>query len=232
MARELVSLTGLDRDSPAFRLYQKAKRLGTWDPAAIDFSTDREQWPALTAAEQDLLLRSCTLFLAGEESVVLDLLPLMGVIAQEGRLEEELYLTSFLWEEGKHTEFFRRFLDDVAGEHGDLTRFYREGYRQLFAEELPTAMFALHTDPSPAAQAKAVVTYTLIVEGVLAEGGMKLADVVSVRGYLLSGDAVPAYRARFKARLGDTRPASTLVVVSALVTAQLLAEIEVVAVAA
>ena len=50
MARELVSLTGLDRDSPAFRLYQKAKRLGTWDPAAIDFSTDREQWPALTDA--------------------------------------------------------------------------------------------------------------------------------------------------------------------------------------
>ncbi len=171
MARELVSLTGLDRDSPAFRLYQKAKRLGTWDPAEIDFSTDREQWPALTAAEQDLLLRSCTLFLAGEESVVLDLLPLMGVIAQEGRLEEELYLTSFLWEEGKHTEFFRRFLDDVAGEHGDLTRFYRDGYRQLFAEELPTAMSALHTDPSPAAQAKAVVTYTLIVEGVLAETG-------------------------------------------------------------
>jgi ribonucleoside-diphosphate reductase beta chain len=56
MARELVSLTGLDRDSPAFRLYQKAKRLGTWDPAAIDFSIDFS-WPALTEAEQDLLLR-------------------------------------------------------------------------------------------------------------------------------------------------------------------------------
>ena len=70
------------------------------------------------------------------------------------------------------------------------------------------------------------------IEGVLGEGGMKLTDVVSVRGYLLSADAVPAYRARFKARLGDTRPASTLVVVSALVTPQLLAEIEVVAVAA
>jgi ribonucleoside-diphosphate reductase beta chain len=103
--------------------------------------------------------------------VVLDLLPLMGVIAQEGRFEEELYLTSFLWEEGKHTEFFRRFLDDVAGEHGDLTRFYREGYRELFARELPNAMSALNTDPSPVAQAKALVTYTLIVEGVLAETG-------------------------------------------------------------
>ena len=102
---------------------------------------------------------------------MLDLLPLMGVIAQEGRLEEELYLTSFLWEEGKHTEFFRRFLDDVADEHGDLTRFYREGYLELFGRELPNAMSALQADPSPAAQAKAVVTYTLIVEGVLAETG-------------------------------------------------------------
>jgi ribonucleoside-diphosphate reductase beta chain len=166
-----VSLAGLDRDSPAYRLYQKAKRLGTWDPAAIDFSTDREQWPALKADEQDLLLQACTLFLAGEESVVRDLLPLMGVIAGEGRLEEELYLTSFLWEEGKHTEFFRRFLDDVAGEHGDLTRFHRERYMQLFTRELPDAMSALNTDPSPVAQAKAVVTYTLIVEGVLAETG-------------------------------------------------------------
>lgn len=67
------------------------------------------------------------------------------------------------------------------------------------------------------------------IEAILTEAGMKLANVVSVRGYLLSAGAVPAYRARFKARLGDTRPASTLVVVSALVSPQLLAEIEVVA---
>jgi ribonucleoside-diphosphate reductase beta chain len=169
--RELASLAGIDRDAPAFRLYQKAKRLGTWDPAEIDFATDREQWADLTEDERDLLLRSCTLFLAGEESVVLDLLPLMGVIAQEGRLEEELFLTSFLWEEGKHTEFFRRFLDDVTGEHGDLARFYRDSYTQLFSHELPEAMSALHADPSPAAQARAIVTYTLVVEGVLAETG-------------------------------------------------------------
>jgi len=171
MTRELASLAGIDRDSPAFRLYEKAKRLGVWDPAAIDFTTDREHWASLADDERDLLLRSCTLFLAGEESVVLDLLPLMDVIGKEGRLEEELFLTAFLWEEGKHTEFFRRFLDDVAGAHGDLTRFCRERYRELFHDELPRAMSALHEDPSPHAQARALVTYTLIVEGVLAETG-------------------------------------------------------------
>lgn len=70
------------------------------------------------------------------------------------------------------------------------------------------------------------------IEAVLAEGGFKFTDVVSVRGYLLDAASVPAYRMRFKAKLGDTRPASTLVVVSALVSPQLLAEIEVVAAAA
>ena len=71
------------------------------------------------------------------------------------------------------------FLDDVAGEHGDLTRFYRDGYMDLFAQELPNAMSALNTDPSPAAQARADVTYTLIVEGVLAmrPGCQEMADI-------------------------------------------------------
>lgn len=69
------------------------------------------------------------------------------------------------------------------------------------------------------------------IEAVVTDAAMKLADIVNVRGYLLSAEAVPAYRTRFRAKLGDTRPTSTLVVVSALVSPQLLAEIEVVAVA-
>ena len=56
------------------------------------------------------MLRLTSMFQAGEEAVVLDLLPLVAVVAAEGRLEEELYLTSFLWEEAKHVETFRRFL--------------------------------------------------------------------------------------------------------------------------
>src|SRR4051812_49146441 len=115
MARELRSLRGLDRDSPPLRLYQKAKRLGIWDPAAIALDVDREQWQRLDDPERDLLLRVTSLFQAGEESVVRDLVPLLLVMADEGRLEDELFLTAFLWEEGKHTDFFRRFLDEVAG---------------------------------------------------------------------------------------------------------------------
>jgi len=52
-------------------------------------------WQSLAAEEQDLLLRLTALFQAGEEAVTLDLLPLIQVIAEEGRLEEEMYLTTF-----------------------------------------------------------------------------------------------------------------------------------------
>ena len=62
-------------------------------------------------------------------------------------------------------------LDEVCGDPPELERYHRENYRLLFYEELPAAMSALRVDASPAAQARAVVTYTMIVEGVLAETG-------------------------------------------------------------
>ena len=153
------------------RLYHKAKKLGIWDPQSLDFSQDILDWQRLKDTEKETLLQLTTLFQAGEECVTLDLLPLVMVIAQEGRLEEERYLTTFLWEEAKHTEFFRRFLDEVAQEHSDLHHYHTPSYRKIFYETLPQAMHALLTDQSPAAQARASVTYNLIVEGVLAETG-------------------------------------------------------------
>ena len=161
----------LDRDSLPMRLYQKAKRLGVWDPYAIDLSRDRDDWLSLNDLEREVLLQLTSLFQAGEESVTLELLPLLRVVARERRLEEELFLTSFLWEEGKHTEFFRRVLDEVCVDASDLSRFHLPSYRALFYDELPAAMGALVDDPSPAAQARAVVTYSMVVEGVLAETG-------------------------------------------------------------
>ena len=105
---------GLDRNLPPMRLYEKAKRLGIWNPSDIDFSQDKADWASLKDDEKDLILRLLAMFVAGEEAVTLDLLPLIQVIAKEGRIEEEMFLTSFLFEEAKHTDFFRRFLDEVA----------------------------------------------------------------------------------------------------------------------
>lgn len=162
---------GLRRDSLPMRLFEKAKRLGIWNPSEIDLSQDVYDWGRLTDDERDLVLRLTALFQAGEEAVTLDLLPLVSVIAAEGRVEEELYLTSFLWEEAKHTDFFSRFLTDVAGVGGDLSHYHTPSYRALIHEALPAAMGRLRDDPAPEAQAIASLTYNMIVEGVLAETG-------------------------------------------------------------
>ncbi len=166
---------GLNRDLPAMRLYEKAKRLGIWNPSDIDLSTDQLDWTKLTEDEKDLILRLLSMFVAGEEAVTLDLLPLIQAIAREGRVEEEIYLTTFLFEEGKHTDFFRRVLDEVIfllPSEGSLgERYHTENYRRIFYDVLPSALSALGTDASPAAQIRASVTYNMIVEGVLAETG-------------------------------------------------------------
>jgi len=182
-----TSAQGLDFEGFPLRLFQKAKRDGVWDPAAIDFERDRSDWRQLDERERDLLLRLTALFQAGEEAVTLDLLPLVRTIAREGRLEEEIYLTSFLWEEAKHVELFRRFLDQVVQCHQDLSGFHSESYRSLVETELGEALARLDRDASPEAQAEASVTYNMIVEGVLAETGYHGYFTILERNRILPG---------------------------------------------
>ena len=166
-----TSTHGLQYDSPPMRLWEKAKRLGIWNPSDIDFTQDKEDWQKLDHYQKEYFLQLCSLFLAGEESVTLDLLPLIMVVAQEGRTEEELYLTSFLWEEAKHVDGFRRFFNQIAEDHSDLSRFHTPSYSRVFYEELPNAMNRLYTDKSIEAQVCASTTYNMFVEGVMAETG-------------------------------------------------------------
>ncbi|MGG3470631.1 R2-like ligand-binding oxidase [Neobacillus pocheonensis] len=165
-----TSKRGLLEDSFPYRLYQKAKRLGTWNPADIDFSQDQRDWKKLNAEQKEDILRLISQFQAGEEAVTLDLLPLIMAVAKEGRLEEEMFLTTFLFEEAKHTEFFRLVLNAI-GERGDLSHFHTETYQKIFYEILPKTMDRLVTDQSPEAIAEASVVYNMFVEGVLAETG-------------------------------------------------------------
>ncbi|OYD09638.1 R2-like ligand-binding oxidase [Paludifilum halophilum] len=167
---QTTSHQGLDHSLLPMRLYHKAKKLGTWNPRDIDLTQDKKDWDSFDEVEKEMSLRLNSVFLAGEEAVTKDLLPLIQVIANEGRLEEEMFLTTFLWEEAKHVEIFRRFVDDL-GLSGDLSVYHSDNYKKIFYEYLPEAMDRLTRDPSPEAQAEASVTYNMIVEGMLAETG-------------------------------------------------------------
>ncbi len=167
----VTTTRGLRRDTPPMKLFEKAKKYGIWNPSDIDLTQDKADWKSLNADEKDIILRLIAQFQAGEEAVTLDLLPLIMIIAQEGRIEEEMFLTTFLWEEAKHTDFFGRLLTDVIGDTGDLSRYHKDNYRTIFYDALPTALDRLRIDSSPEAQIIASVTYNMIVEGVLAETG-------------------------------------------------------------
>lgn len=183
----VTTTTGLDRDSFPLRLYEKAKKYGIWNPSDLNMLQDAQDWQTLQAEEKDILLRLTAMFQAGEEAVTLDLLPLIMIIAQEGRLEEEMYLTTFLFEEAKHTDFFHRFLSEVSGVQGNLNHYHSDNYKTVFYEALPTHLHALRQDASPKAQVRASVTYNIIVEGMLAETGYHAYFTVLDQAGILPG---------------------------------------------
>tara|TARA_B100000700_G_scaffold331784_2_gene468625 strand:+ start:26256 stop:27155 length:900 start_codon:yes stop_codon:yes gene_type:complete len=178
---------GLNRKHVMLKLWEKAKKLGTWNPSEIDLNQDKIDWLKRSESEKDLTSHVTTLFVSGEEAVTIDLLPMISIIANEGHLEEEIYLTSFLWEEAKHVDFFNRYLNEVMQISGDLSRYHSESYKIIFYKELPNAMSRLNKDSSPVALAEAAVTYNLVVEGILAETGYHGWFEILKKAGILSG---------------------------------------------
>jgi ribonucleoside-diphosphate reductase beta chain len=153
----VTTTRGLDRNLPPMRLYEKAKRLGIWNPSDIDLSKDKDDWGTLKEDEKDLILRLLAMFVAGEEAVTLDLLPLIQV------------------------------MDDVSVVPNDLTHYHTDNYHTIFYDALPSALSALEADSSPAALIRASVTYNMVVEGVLAETGYHAFFTMLERNDLMPG---------------------------------------------
>ncbi|MDH6195917.1 ribonucleoside-diphosphate reductase beta chain [Mycobacterium frederiksbergense] len=166
-----LSAGGLNWDSLPLKLFAGGNAK-FWNPADIDFSRDREDWESLTEREREYATRLCAEFIAGEEAVTNDIQPFMSAMRAEGRLGDEMYLTQFAFEEAKHTQVFRLWLDAV-GVTEDLHGYFDElpAYRQIFCEVLPESLEKLTADPSPAAQVRASVVYNHVVEGMLALTG-------------------------------------------------------------
>lgn len=166
-----IAAGGMNWDSLPLRLFTKGNAK-FWNPSDLDFSQDADDWKRLTSDQQEAALNLCTVFIAGEEAVTEDIQPFIRAMGAEGRLGDEMYLTQFAFEEAKHTQVFRMWLDAVGIAH-DLHEWVAEnpGYRKIFYEELPRALNSLADDPSPANQVSASATYNHVVEGSLALTG-------------------------------------------------------------
>jgi ribonucleoside-diphosphate reductase beta chain len=162
---------GLDWDSLPLRLFSKGNAK-SWNPECIDITEDAEDWQGLPEVAREAFTGLCAMFLAGEEAVTHDLQPFIAAMAAEGRFGDEIYLTQFCFEEARHVQVFRRWLDAV-GITADLNSYVVDnpGYRMIFCEALPESLEALRTDPSPANQVRASATYNQVIEGTLALTG-------------------------------------------------------------
>jgi ribonucleoside-diphosphate reductase beta chain len=177
----------LNWDAFPLRLFAKGNA-HFWDPASIDFGQDAKDWEGLTSEQQRSSSMLCAQFIAGEEAVTEDIQPFMKAMSAEGRLGDEMYLTQFCFEEAKHTQVFRLWMDAV-GLKGDLHAFVADNpsYRQLFYEELPNCLRILESDPSPANQVRASVTYNHVIEGSLALTGYYAWQKVCTEWNILPG---------------------------------------------
>jgi ribonucleoside-diphosphate reductase beta chain len=156
-----------------------------WDPyedvAGELLEQDRDRLIEATdevdgAAFRDLM-QTVALFGAGEEAVTEDLAPLMLALDD---IDDQMFISSQIYEEAKHTQFFDRYwrevIHPVAEARGFETvaptdqRFFPDGYVELF-DRTEAAMDRLLTDDTPENRVRAYCHYHLVVESVLAQTG-------------------------------------------------------------
>lgn len=178
---------GLNWESFPLRLFTKGNAR-FWDPTAIDFGQDAVDWTEITDEQRRSTTFLVSQFIAGEEAVTQDITPFMSAMAAEGRFGDEMYLSQFCFEEAKHTQVFRLWMDAV-GLDDDLQAFVADNpfYRKLFYEELPASLHVLERDPSPYNQIRASVTYNHVIEGSLALTGYHAWQTVCSRFGIFPG---------------------------------------------
>jgi len=169
----------LDKELTSFAYYRNAVERG-WDPSAVDLSEDvealarlHEEKPGIATVLKGTLAK----FGAGEEAVTEDLAPLATALDDT---EDQMFVTTQMYDEAKHTEFFDRYWREVVnpaedragvGETSpDEPRWFPDEYDELFDRE-EAAMRRLLDDDTRENRAKAFCHYHMAVEGILAGTG-------------------------------------------------------------
>jgi len=150
-----------------------------WAVADLDFTLDRQDWLESTDIEKKATLWSHRLFFNGEERVTSTLAPFVWAAPAP---EIEIFLSTQMVDEARHTVFFDRWWHDVAGtDSKNMTELLQEirpqanaGYNELFYERLPSAAQRLASNPKDFdAFVEGVTIYHIIVEATIALTGQR-----------------------------------------------------------
>jgi ribonucleoside-diphosphate reductase beta chain len=148
-----------------------------WASHTIDLSRDAEGWASLDEADREECLWGLSSFFVGEERVATQFSGLVMAYEDE---QEEAFLTTQQVDEARHMQFFDRWYREVPG-YDDTSisgrlalarRDVSDAFLELFDGVLVDAGKRLIDDPSDVeAKVDYVVTYHLMIEGVLALTG-------------------------------------------------------------
>ncbi len=150
-----------------------------WAVSDLDFSLDRRDWEEATELDRKATLWSHRLFFNGEERVTSTLAPFVWAAPTP---EIEIFLSTQMVDEARHTVFFQRWWHDVVGaDSDDLGRLLKEirpdaneGYNKLFYELLPEKAQRLASNPRDFdAFVEGVTLYHIVVEATIALTGQR-----------------------------------------------------------
>jgi ribonucleoside-diphosphate reductase beta chain len=169
-----------------------------WKAHEIDFTVDKQHWLATPTEGQFDTMWSLSSFYLGEERVAADLAPFV-MAAPSG--EAEIFLATQLVDEARHAAFFDRFMaevmalgaDDTRGRLAEMEKLMLPAWRTVFDDQLRVIARKLVERPDDLDLfVEGIVTYHLVIEGVLAMTGQH-----QILKYLEAHDIYPGFREGF-----------------------------------
>jgi ribonucleoside-diphosphate reductase beta chain len=150
-----------------------------WAVGDLDFSLDRQDWVDSSDFDRRATLWSHRLFFNGEERVTATLAPFVWAAPTP---EIEVFLSTQMVDEARHTVFFEKWWRDVvrtdARDMSQLLKEIRpeanEGYNTLFYDRLPSAAQRLASNPRDFdAFVEGVTLYHIVIEATIALTGQR-----------------------------------------------------------
>src|SRR2546421_10948208 len=150
-----------------------------WAVSDLDFGPDRANWLGSTDFEKESTLWGRRLFFTGEERVTATLAPFVWAAPTP---EIEVFLSTQMVDEARHTVFFQRWWHEVVGTKAkDMTTLLKEirpeaneGYNILFYEKLPATAQRLASNPKDFdAFVEGVTLYHIVIEATIALTGQR-----------------------------------------------------------
>lgn len=164
-----------------------------WSPFAIDLATDREQWPAMSGDDRDLVLWALSSLMVAEERITTKF---GGLVLAHGSEEEATFLSTQQVDEARHMQFYARFQDEVIADPGAIGTHVERArarlspaFSKVFDEALVQAHERLVAAPADTgAKVDFVTTYHMVIEGTLGLTAFKF-----IAGYLEREGLLPGF---------------------------------------